>query len=43
VSPRTARAGRREATKPDASATTNLEPKLWASADMLRNNMDAAE
>jgi hypothetical protein len=31
------------ATDPPASATTGLETKLWASADMLRNNMDAAE
>ena len=37
------RAARGAATDPAASATTNLEPKLWASADMLRNNMDAAE
>jgi type I restriction enzyme M protein len=29
----------------NASATTNLalEAKLWAAADALRNNMDAAE
>ena len=37
----TAGAGSRGATAP--SATTGLEAKLWASADMLRNNMDAAE
>jgi type I restriction enzyme M protein len=37
-------AGAAAATDPaTASATTNLESKLWASADMLRNNMDAAE
>jgi type I restriction enzyme M protein len=55
VSPRGARTGRASGsrtagagspggtTDPTATATTNLEPKLWASADMLRNNMDAAE
>ncbi len=31
------------AADPAPSATTGLETKLWASADMLRNNMDAAE
>ena len=31
------------ATDATASATNGLEAKLWASADMLRNNMDAAE
>ena len=36
-------AARGAATDPAASATTGLEAKLWASADMLRNNMDAAE
>jgi hypothetical protein len=36
-------AGTTDATDLAASATTGLEPKLWASADMLRNNMDAAE
>src|SRR5450830_2181368 len=42
--PRAARGSRAtSATDPAATATTNLEPKLWASADMLRNNMDAAE
>ena len=34
--------GRKTAAAP-ASATTGLEAKLWQSADMLRNNMDAAE
>jgi N-6 DNA Methylase/HsdM N-terminal domain len=45
LSPRGARTSRATGTlggRP-ASATTGLEPKLWASADMLRNNMDAAE
>src|SRR6266850_6740389 len=31
-----------QATQP-ASATLGLEAKLWAAADALRNNMDAAE
>ena len=38
-----AAAGTAAAADPAQSATTNLEVKLWASADMLRNNMDAAE
>ena len=38
-----ARATAGAAADPTQSATTNLEAKLWASADMLRNNMDAAE
>ena len=38
------RAARAAATDPaTASATTGLEVKLWQAADMLRNNMDAAE
>jgi type I restriction enzyme M protein len=53
VSPRGARTSRASgasgratagaAADPTQSATTGLEAKLWASADMLRNNMDAAE
>jgi type I restriction enzyme M protein len=55
LSPRGARTGRAtggrpartaapgDATDPQASATNGLEAKLWQSADMLRNNMDAAE
>ncbi len=49
LSPRGARTSRASgartahATDPAQSATTGLEAKLWASADMLRNNMDAAE
>ena len=31
------------ANDPKASATDGLEAKLWATADALRNNMDAAE
>src|SRR2546426_2412593 len=30
-------------TEPPNSATVGLEAKLWAAADALRNNMDAAE
>ena len=41
MSPRGARTSR--ASDPTVNATTGLEAKLWASADMLRNNMDAAE
>ncbi len=33
----------KKAAKKDESATNGLEAKLWASADALRNNMDAAE
>ena len=49
VSPRGARtsraSGQRRAgsASPETSATNGLEAKLWQSADMLRNNMDAAE
>jgi len=49
VSPRGARTSRASgtrtaaATDPNETATTGLEAKLWQSADMLRNNMDAAE
>jgi type I restriction enzyme M protein len=51
LSPRGARTGRATggrparagATDPQASATNGIETKLWQSADMLRNNMDAAE
>jgi len=50
LSPRGARTGRATggrparagATDPQASATNGIETKLWQSADMLRNNMDAA-
>src|SRR2546426_4401535 len=34
---------KRRATEPSNSATVGLEAKLWAAADALRNNMDAAE
>jgi len=50
LSPRAARNNRasggrsaRAVADPAASATNGLEAKLWQSADMLRNNMDAAE
>ncbi len=33
----------KKATRNEDSATVGLEAKLWASADALRNNMDAAE
>ena len=29
--------------KPDTAANLGFEAKLWAAADALRNNMDAAE
>ena len=35
--------GRRGKTKPDTAANLGFEAKLWAAADALRNNMDAAE
>jgi len=30
------------ARRPPSAATVGFEPKLWAAADALRNNMDAA-
>jgi type I restriction enzyme M protein len=36
-------AGGRASATAETSATNGLEAKLWQSADMLRNNMDAAE
>jgi DNA helicase-2/ATP-dependent DNA helicase PcrA len=52
VSPRGTRTGRASggrtaraaaSTDPAASATTGLEAKVWQSADVLRNDMDAAD
>ncbi|WHZ29930.1 MAG: Type I restriction-modification system, DNA-methyltransferase subunit M [Nitrospira sp.] len=34
---------KREPEKPKNGESTGLEAKLWAAADALRNNMDAAE
>ena len=44
--PKKANAGtkkRTKVTKPDTGANLGFEAKLWAAADALRNNMDAAE
>jgi type I restriction enzyme M protein len=38
-----ARSSKKKQSNEESAATVGFEQKLWAAADALRNNMDAAE